>query len=640
MIHASLRPALRVLAVALACIRLQANDYFVAPGGSPFGPGTLSAPYDLATALSGQVGLPGDTFWLRGGDYKLGHMDTSIQGAPGLPVTFRQVSGENASIDGSISVFDSMGYVVFRDFELYSSDTNRVSAQTNAGFNVTDISIIPGVSCYAPNLSLINLVVHDQTRHGIYTAQNSSNTLVYGCILFNNGWSSPDNAEGHGIYAQGSVGNRTLTDNIVFNNSGANMHVYEDTPDESLVGFTLDGNVAFNASGIQTVRPYRDWIVGVDSPALYADNIVLRNNMGYRLPDLSTQTEAQIGRDSINGSLVVTDNYLPLGLLMNNWRTATVSGNLLLPRLRSSYVLGLTQTLTPLSADWDNNTYVWPSGGNEVLLDFQPCSFSEWQAATGFDWGSTFLVGDLHGTRVFVRTNLYEGGRASIVVYNWDNLDKVTVNVSSLLPVGSGFEVRNAQNFHAPPVLSGVFDGRPLQLAMTNLTVASPNGPLLTPPSTGPTFGVFVLLPQGDRLQITLSNRLVHVDWPLSAGTNGLQYTFTPATAGSWTNSSDRPVVVGDRFVVTERLLARAKFFRLHTVLPRPGALQIRYAGGSVQVSWPGSFGANALQSNGSLANVGGWTQSTNTPVVAGDQFMITEPASAGGKFYRLRTGP
>src|SRR2546428_1699810 len=107
-----LRASMGLLGVALACLRLQANDYFVAPGGTSFGPGTLAAPYDLNTALSGEVGQPGDTFWLRGGDYRLGHLDTMVQGAPGNPVTFRQVRGENARAEASLSIFNSIRYRV------------------------------------------------------------------------------------------------------------------------------------------------------------------------------------------------------------------------------------------------------------------------------------------------------------------------------------------------------------------------------------------------------------------------------------------------------------------------------------------------------------------------------------------------
>jgi len=542
---------------------LEAGDFFVAPGGSPFGPGTVSQPYDLVTALSGLAGGPGDTFWLRGGDYMLGHLNTTVHGDPGNPITFRSAPGEAARIDGSLSIFNSIGHVVFRDFELYRSDTNRVSAQTGVGFNVTDISIIPGIACYAPNLSFINLVVRDQTRHAIYTDHLATNILVYGCILFNNGWRSPDNAEGHGIYAQGSVGTRTMTENIVFNNSGCNLHVYENSPNHRLVGVTLDGNVAFNAGAIQDVRDYRDWIVGVDFPAEYADEIILTNNMSYRLPDLSTQSEAQIGRDATNGTLVLADNYLPLGLLVNNWSNATVTGNLLAPRLMASYVVSLLQAVSPLSVSWDNNTYVSPPAGNQTLLNLTPYSFSEWQTATGFDLDTTFVIGDLEGTRIFVSSNQYEAGRANIIIYNWDNLDQVAVDVSSVLPVGWGFEVRNAQNWHAAPALVGVYSGQPLQLPMTNLTVAVPNGQMVTPPPTGPTFNVFVLLPRPGKLEVRPVGGGIQVSWPAGLGGNSLQASDNLIGGPGWSSVTNVPVVAGNQCMITEPAGSGPRFYRL-----------------------------------------------------------------------------
>ena len=559
-----LRAGVGILGFAVTCVRLQANDLFVAPGGTPFGPGTLAQPYDVVTAFSGDVGQPGDTFWLRGGDYQLGHLDTQIQGAPGKPITFRQVSGEHARIDGSLTVFDSLGYVVFRDFELYSSDTNRVSAQTNAGFNVTDITLLTGFSSYTPNLSFINLVVHDATREGIYLFEGSTNTLIYGCIVYNNGWVSPNNAEGHGLYVQGDVGMRTVADNIVFNNSGASLHVYENSNGGSLYGVTLDGNVAFNAGAIQQVRPYRDWIVGVDSPSLYADRIVLENNMGFVARGASTYPQLQIGRDGTNGNVILTNNYMQLGLQMNNWRSATVSENLFAPRW-TNYVVNLNQTLTPLNAEWDNNIYIFDPPGPAVSLDFGAYTFSDWQQMTGFDLDSTFVVGDLHGTKAFVRPNLYQAGRANIIVYNWDNLSNVVVDVSSVLPMNSGFEVRNAEDFEAAPVLSGVFTGQRLLLPMTNLTVAVPNvptnGPLAAAPPTGPTFNVFVLLPLTGQLHITNTGGSDQVYWPVGAGPGALQ--TAPSLTGNWTDYPNTPVMVHDQFMITDASSSTQKFYRL-----------------------------------------------------------------------------
>src|SRR6266576_20046 len=126
--NSSLGAGLQVAGLLFACIQLQAKNFYVGPGGTPAGPGTSAQPYDLATALSGQVGRPGDTFWLMGGDYILGHVETTVHGASGKSITFRSVAGQSVRIDGSLAIFNSSGHLVFRDFELYSSDANRVSS--------------------------------------------------------------------------------------------------------------------------------------------------------------------------------------------------------------------------------------------------------------------------------------------------------------------------------------------------------------------------------------------------------------------------------------------------------------------------------------------------------------------------------
>jgi hypothetical protein len=151
-----------------ATLRVGATDFYVAADGTPAGPGTLARPYDLESALSGSVGRAGDTFWLRGGTYSLGHVDTQIHGEAGRPITFRARPGEKPRVDGSFTIWNSIGHVIFRDFELFNSSPRRVSAQILLGFNPTDIEITSGISSHSPNCRFINLVIHDQTRHGIY----------------------------------------------------------------------------------------------------------------------------------------------------------------------------------------------------------------------------------------------------------------------------------------------------------------------------------------------------------------------------------------------------------------------------------------------------------------------------------------
>jgi len=485
---------LAVLSLLASLVSARAADLYVSPTGSASGPGTLAQPYNLTTALSGSVGAAGDTFWLRGGVHSIGHIDTQIHGSPGAPITFRQMPGEKARVAGSFTVWNSTGWVVFRDFEMYSADTSRVSSQTGVGFSPTDIKIIPGIASYSPNFSFINLVIHDQTRHGIYVSESATNNLVYGCVIYNNGWRSPDNAEGHGLYIQSDYGTKEISDNLVFNQSGANIHIYQNSSGGHLVGVTLDGNTAFNAGGIQNTRSYRDWVVGVDSPSIGADKIVFKNNMGYFRPGSAAYTQVQIGRDGANGSIVMTGNYFPMGLLLNNWSTTTFSGNVFAPQ-NSDYAIDSQQTATSLSATWNNNTYSSPSSGNQFQRNSTGYTFSGWKSATGFDSSSTDAVGALTGTKVFVRPNRYQTGRAHIIVYNWNKLSTVPADVSSALPIGTQYEVRNAEDFFAPPVLSGTFDGQPLNLPMTGLTVATPTGGMTAAPATGPTFNIFILLP-------------------------------------------------------------------------------------------------------------------------------------------------
>src|SRR5947199_3312600 len=108
----------RMAAVAvLAGTVVEAADYHVSPVGRSSGPGTESQPYDLVTVLSDPIGKPGDTFWIHQGIYPIGHLDTSVHGAPGHPITFRQAPRERAQVVGSLIIEGETGNVVFRDFE-------------------------------------------------------------------------------------------------------------------------------------------------------------------------------------------------------------------------------------------------------------------------------------------------------------------------------------------------------------------------------------------------------------------------------------------------------------------------------------------------------------------------------------------
>jgi hypothetical protein len=476
----------------LLTAQAQAADLHVGPNGTASGPGTEKKPFDLVTAFSESVGKPGDTFWLHEGVYPIGKLETKIHGAPGQPITFRQMPGERAQLVGSLTLWDSIGYVIFRDFELYSGETQRVSRQTGVGFNPTDLpKFSGGFEVYAPNFSFINLVVHDTVRSAFYTSAEATNTLIYGCLVYNTGWISPDNAEGHSFYLQGAG---EISDCIALNTTGVNFHLYANGDGCWLRNVTVDGNVAFGAGTLQQVRPSRDWIVGVDSPSVAADNIVLRNNMGFPTGNPIALAQVQLGRENVNGTILLSSNYWPQGIVLNNWSNATISGNVIAPR-NSDPAVDLQQNLTKITAQWNSNYYTRSPNGERFRAGSKNSSFADWKKNAGYDSDSSCSAGQLSGTKVFVRPNRYEPGRANIAIYNWDNSDTVMVDIRNVLDVGAAYEVRNAQDFFATPVLTGTFDGQPLKLPMTGLSVAKPMADLRTPAPTGPTFNVFVLLP-------------------------------------------------------------------------------------------------------------------------------------------------
>jgi hypothetical protein len=76
----------------------------------------------------------------------------------------------------------------------------------------------------------------------------------------------------------------------------------------------------------------------------------------------------------------------------------------------------------------------------------------------------------------------------------------VSVDLSKVLRNGQRYRIVSAQDYFGEPVLEGAFDGRPVRLPMTEYRARAPIGlPEKTPPATGPTFNVFVVLPEASK---------------------------------------------------------------------------------------------------------------------------------------------
>jgi hypothetical protein len=222
----------------------------------------------------------------------------------------------------------------------------------------------------------------------------------------------------------------------------------------------------------------------------------------------------------------------------------------------------LSQTLLPVSATWNENSYFVHSGGGGFERNSSELSFSMWQNATGFDSNSTCQVRTLSGTKIFVRPNRYVAGRANIIGYNWSRQGFISVDVSQILPLNASYEVRNAQDFFGEPVASGIYSGQPLLLPMHGLRVSPPNGRMVTPRPTGPVFNVFVLIPRVVSLQIKVTNDQLQLTWPTNSGEWILQ-TAASLKEGAWRDVTQAPNLIGGQNVLTNAFSDETRFYRL-----------------------------------------------------------------------------
>ena len=456
-----------------------APAFYVSPTGSPSSDGSFTEPWDLATALAGPAAVtPGSTIWLRGGTYT-NALDprgfaSSLTGTADAPIVVRQFPGERATVTNIL--FVTGAYTWFWGFEV----TNPAPQQ----------GVMHGVHLKGAGIKVINMVVHDATDDGIFIGPEATGSEVTGSIVYNNG--RTDNLT-HGIYCKSQTGTLLLKDNIVFDNWAYGFHCYaNDGP--YIQNIDLEGNVAFN-NYVWGVPSDADILVGGVFPA---SGITVNENYTYRTNFTNTMT-ADIGSDVVtNQDLVCTNNYFSGGWWrMGAWATATVTGNTLYNFTTGGMVWSLG---SDNDQRWSNNTLfgdpsatVWRHDTTDVT------TFDGWVTQNGFADPGTYAGSAPTGVKIFVRPNQYEPGRANIIVYNWAQQSAVSVDVSGILDMGDRYVVRNSQDFFGPPVTSGIYTGRPLELAMVGITPPSPVGVATAQaaPVTGPTFNVFVLMKTG-----------------------------------------------------------------------------------------------------------------------------------------------
>jgi len=396
---------------------------------------------------------PGDTIWLRGGTYR-GTFASSLTGTAGAPVKVRQYPGERATLDGGpanvASVLSVAGaYTWYWGFEVMSSSSSsRVLSQSGStpiGLNRPNEGIGLDQSSPHPGLKFINLIVHDLGQ-GFGLWQQAIDAEVYGCLIYYNGWTAPDRGHGHGVYVQNLTGTKRIADNIIFSNFSHGIQAYGSDV-AYLNNISIDGNTIF-ANGM---------------PSDYQRNVLVGGGSVAQSPRFTDNALYYPGTAGQNLNV----GYEPYGVGAAS------------PLITGNYVVNGDNAFSPLNTNVTMTGNTFDSSVSQTIRTQYPLNnYSTSPPAT---------------PQVFVRANQYEAGRGDVTVFNWGNAATLSVSLSGVLSIGSSYEIRNAQNFFAAPVRSGVYGGGSVSLPMTGLSPAAPYG-YSAPPATGPQFNAFVVM--------------------------------------------------------------------------------------------------------------------------------------------------
>lgn len=383
-------------------------------------------PGTLAEALQDPDIFEGHRIVLHGGTYS-GDFNCTLNNIVVMPYP-----GESAVIDGKMDV--NGADVTIQDLEFkYSGWTTRETE--TSGSEPPDIPIDKGLTLYGARDKVINCVIHDVSG-GMAAWSQAVDAEIYGNLIFNGGWTAPDRGHGHAIYTQNNdpTHPKIIENNIIFNQFADNLTAIYGNSEVS--GYTITGNTLFGGEacilgGDEAINAQYNYFYNItasfDSRADYStirDLIVKNNYMHSKTADRHTLNISDWKSVDCQNNIVVS---IP---------PATFDNPLSLIHIHEAGALEI----------WNNNIYYHSNALNPFKRDLAYKTFEEWQAL-GYDADSTFTTSAPAANVVFVRVNTYKTGRGNITIYNWQGLNTVTVDVSSVLSAGDSYRLISVQAY-------------------------------------------------------------------------------------------------------------------------------------------------------------------------------------------------
>jgi hypothetical protein len=483
-------------------------SWYMSPTGSSSNLGTLASPWSLVYAFAGAGGAiqPGDRVWMLGGTYALAaDLNSAAAGSSVGQVVFQSLPGQWAKIDIGPWVFNLWGdYCDYFDFEVYSSDATRVSAE--AGSNPTDMyRPFQSVTVRGQHCRTSFVYAHDLGNGFLITAAAGDHEMM-DCVASLNGWVGPDRSHGHGAYLQNTVGaTKRVRSLVAMDNFYYNLHAY--------------GSEAATIQGFQFQSPM---FAHKGGPSGETENVAFYGGGTYA--GYSSFTDGRFcgnvtiglsGSDNIR-NVTLTGNVVLGTLQLSEGQGYVVTGNTvgsLVPLTGGTVLLSLRRmtgvAFATVCTSFDGNTYFRPLSGSTqqpfYIVDFGGAgganhTFTSWKAATAYDATST--LGDVVPATPIVDIVPHEMNttRFWIRVVNPAGEDAVTLDPSSVLAVGQEYTIRSYYDHLGdralPVILSGTYAGGTLTLstAAADHPARTPIGwSGGTPPTTAPEYVIFLL---------------------------------------------------------------------------------------------------------------------------------------------------
>lgn len=395
------------------------------------GLGTINNAMDLQTALNWGFVDPGDTIYLRAGTYA-GNFTCALVGTAENPITIRPYQSEHVIIDGSLT--DNGEYTVWQDIEFTYSGWTKRHTLIEGSFP-EDMPWENSVNFNAPGCIVQRCVFHDLCGSVGFWSGAAGGIFRYN-VIYHNGWSAPDRGHGHGLYSQNLAASaaKGIYGNIWWAGFCLGLKAYS-TEEGYVDHYNIYDNISFYAAALYGDPNEVDaWNFYAGSWYETCDDIIFQNNYSYMPAGQPAGAINRVGyithEEETNTGIQLIDNYWPEGRLLTNCTPDPDTG-FYGPRPESGTVTAVIPT---------------------------------------------------------------ETGKGLIAVYNWDEANSVSVDVTSVLSASDDYRLINAEDYYNDITTGTVaLDGTiTIDMRASEHTVATPV--LWDAPATClPIFGAFMI---------------------------------------------------------------------------------------------------------------------------------------------------